>query len=66
MQSRRSQSNSRLSRKFVFVGFHALDHIVGWFDKWIMYIPHPEYDAMCILKNRARNQRGKFAARGKR
>jgi hypothetical protein len=44
MQSRRSQSNSRLSRKFVFVGFHALDHIVGWFDKWIMYIPHPEFD----------------------
>jgi dipeptidyl aminopeptidase/acylaminoacyl peptidase len=21
-----------------------LDHIVGWFDKWIMDIPHPEYD----------------------
>jgi dipeptidyl aminopeptidase/acylaminoacyl peptidase len=21
-----------------------LDHIVGWFDKWIMGIPHPEYD----------------------
>lgn len=21
-----------------------LDHIVGWFDKWIMDVPHPEYD----------------------
>jgi dipeptidyl aminopeptidase/acylaminoacyl peptidase len=21
-----------------------LDHIVGWFDKWIMGVPHPEYD----------------------
>jgi len=21
-----------------------LDHIVGWFDKWIMGTPHPEYD----------------------
>ena len=21
-----------------------LDHIVGWFDKWIMDLPHPEYD----------------------
>src|SRR3984893_14674524 len=21
-----------------------LDHIVGWFDKWIMGAPHPEYD----------------------
>jgi len=21
-----------------------LDHIVGWFDKWMMGIPHPEYD----------------------
>jgi dipeptidyl aminopeptidase/acylaminoacyl peptidase len=21
-----------------------LDHIVGWFDKWLMGIPHPEYD----------------------
>ncbi len=22
-----------------------LDHIVGWFDKWLMGVPHPEYDA---------------------
>jgi dipeptidyl aminopeptidase/acylaminoacyl peptidase len=21
-----------------------LDHIVGWFDKWVMGVPHPEYD----------------------
>lgn len=21
-----------------------LEHIVGWFDKWIMDVPHPEYD----------------------
>jgi len=21
-----------------------LDHIVGWFDRWIMDVPHPEYD----------------------
>jgi dipeptidyl aminopeptidase/acylaminoacyl peptidase len=21
-----------------------LDHIVGWFDKWLMGVPHPEYD----------------------
>ena len=21
-----------------------LDHIVGWFDKWMMGVPHPEYD----------------------
>jgi len=21
-----------------------LDHIVGWFDKWLMGLPHPEYD----------------------
>ena len=21
-----------------------LDHIMGWFDKWIMGVPHPEYD----------------------
>ena len=21
-----------------------LDHIVGWFDKWLMDVPHPEYD----------------------
>lgn len=21
-----------------------LDHIVGWFDKWLMGMPHPEYD----------------------
>jgi len=21
-----------------------LDHIVGWFDKWVMDVPHPEYD----------------------
>jgi hypothetical protein len=21
-----------------------LDHIVGWFDKWLMGTPHPEYD----------------------
>jgi hypothetical protein len=21
-----------------------LDHIVDWFDKWIMDVPHPEYD----------------------
>jgi dipeptidyl aminopeptidase/acylaminoacyl peptidase len=21
-----------------------LDHIMGWFDKWLMGIPHPEYD----------------------
>ncbi len=21
-----------------------LDHIVGWFDEWLMGIPHPEYD----------------------
>jgi dipeptidyl aminopeptidase/acylaminoacyl peptidase len=21
-----------------------LDHIVGWFDKWLLAVPHPEYD----------------------
>ena len=21
-----------------------LDHILGWFDKWLMGVPHPEYD----------------------
>jgi hypothetical protein len=21
-----------------------LDHIVGWFDKWLMGIPNPEYN----------------------
>jgi dipeptidyl aminopeptidase/acylaminoacyl peptidase len=21
-----------------------LDHIIGWFDKWLMGVPHPEYD----------------------
>src|SRR5204863_153747 len=21
-----------------------LDHIMGWFDKWLMGVPHPEYD----------------------
>ncbi len=21
-----------------------LDHIMGWFDKWLMAVPHPEYD----------------------
>jgi len=21
-----------------------LDHLVGWFDKWIMDVAHPEYD----------------------
>jgi dipeptidyl aminopeptidase/acylaminoacyl peptidase len=21
-----------------------LDHIVGWFDKWVMGVPHPEYE----------------------
>ena len=23
-----------------------LDHIVGWFDKWLMGVPHPEYDVV--------------------
>jgi len=23
-----------------------LDHIVGWFDRWIMDVPHPEYDVL--------------------
>jgi len=23
-----------------------LDHIVGWFDKWLRGVPHPEYDVL--------------------
>jgi len=26
-----------------------LDHIVGWFDKWLMGVPHPEYDPIPTL-----------------
>jgi dipeptidyl aminopeptidase/acylaminoacyl peptidase len=27
-----------------------LDYIVGWFDKWIMGVPHPEFDVMPLEK----------------
>jgi dipeptidyl aminopeptidase/acylaminoacyl peptidase len=36
-----------------------LDHIVGWFDKWLMGIPHPEYDVKPDAKTNAESTAAK-------
>jgi dipeptidyl aminopeptidase/acylaminoacyl peptidase len=36
-----------------------LDHIVGWFDKWLMGIPHPEYDVNPDAKTNAESTAAK-------